>query len=111
MSFESSHDDLILEPLDFNDIKWNVSNDEHAGVSLPETDEKQVKFLSAALSAFRSKRKRESSTSSGSPRNGKGIHHWRHALLKARSFSDPWESFKIEECNHLFLMHLLSVLL
>ncbi|EFX89875.1 hypothetical protein DAPPUDRAFT_299989 [Daphnia pulex] len=47
-----------------------------------------------------SKRKREPSISSSQLQNHKQTvqNNWRHALMKARCHTDPWEKFHLEDC-------------
>jgi elongation factor 2 kinase len=95
----SHHEDLILEPISFTDIKWNISNGDQ-NHTLPEVhpDGDQVKYFSAAM-GMSSKRKREPSISSSHLQNHKQVqNNWRHALMKARSHTDPWEKFHLEDC-------------
>ena len=93
----SSHEDLILEPISFSDIKWNVSNGDQNNSPLYEEDGNQVKYFSVAM-GMSSKRKREPSTSSVVSHHKQAVQNWRHALIKARSHVDPWEKFHLEEC-------------
>ena len=96
MTAEICHqEDLVLEPISFADIKCNValSNDEDH--PLENGDSNGVKYFSVAMGVAGSKRKRESSTSSLV--QPKHLQHWRHAILKARSQSDPWEKFHLED--------------
>lgn len=91
----SHHEDLILEPISFSDIKWNVSTGDSNSPLHNEGDENQVKYFSVAM-GISSKRKREASTSS-TAHHKQALQHWRHALMKARSHSDPWEKFHLED--------------
>nr|CAH0112923.1 unnamed protein product [Daphnia galeata] len=95
----SHHEDLILEPISFTDIKWNISNGDQTH-TLPEVhlDGNQVKYFSVAM-GMSSKRKREPSLSSHLPNHKQTVqNNWRHALIKARSHTDPWEKFHLEDC-------------
>ena len=103
------HDDFVLEPLSFDDIKWTaVSTEDQNGYSPLENDVngKQIKYMSTALKMFSSKRKREPSVTTpplGSSPSGRSVHQWRQALMKARSSSDPWDKYHIENCMALSL--------
>lgn len=93
---EVSHqEDLVLEPISFNDIKWNVSNGDGSHSSpLYDGDTNHVKYFSVAM-GISSKRKREPSVSSLTHKHA--VQLWRHALMKARIHTDPWEKFHLED--------------
>lgn len=88
-------EDLILEPITLSDVKSNVSKLELDLHPFSEPDGNQVKYFSAAMGVNGAKRKRESSISS---QHKHAVSSWRHALLKARSHSDSWEQFHLEDC-------------
>ena len=91
-----SNEEIVIEPFSLNDIKCNTTDCEFQN-SLPlETDGTQIKYFSAAMGVMGSKRKRESSISSSLSIHKQAHSNWRHALLKARSQSDPWEAFHLE---------------
>ena len=93
----TNHEDLILEPISFSDIKWNISNGDQNSSPLCKEDGNQVKYFSVAM-GMSSKRKREPSTSSAVSHHKQAVQNWRHALMKARSHVDPWEKFHLAEC-------------
>jgi len=98
MAEESSlPEDLVLEPISIKDIKWNAyeSTNSHSSLdNLDCLDGNQVKYFSTVMGAG-SKRKR--AASSCSLTHQKHAQHWRQALLKARSHTDPWEKFHLED--------------
>ena len=99
MSTEVLHsEDLILEPITLSDVKCNVSKLELDLHPVCEPDGNQVKYFSAAMgvNGLSTKRKREPSITSQTHKHT--VNNWRHALSKARSHSDCWEQFHLEDC-------------
>lgn len=89
-------EDLVLEPISIMDIKWHECDSTNNHKSLDHLDcleGNQVKYFSTVMGSG-SKRKR--TTSSPSLTHQKHAQHWRQALLKARSHTDPWEKFHLE---------------
>lgn len=92
----SHHEDLVLEPISFSDIKWNVKNGDEDHLNPPYDGEtNHTKYFSVAM-GISSKRKRESSVSSLTQHKN-AVQLWRHALMKARAHTDPWEKFHLED--------------
>ena len=106
-----NNEEIVIEPFSLNDIKCNTTEREYQNPLPQETDGTQIKYFSAAMGVMGSKRKRESSISSSLSAHKQAHSNWRHALLKARSQSDPWETFHLENyptekaLRHRYICH------